>query len=301
MVELVIRLLLAGVLAAAALAKIASPGSSQASLATFGFSEGPLRRVAWIALVTTELGLAIAVGAGSDEAAYAAAALMAMFAALLISALMRGRSGAPCACFGARSRVTPLAVLRNLALAAGFAALPSLPQTDLSSDQWLGLGLAVALISCAGLAVAVLALAREVGMLRLQVGTRGALEIAGEGPYLGTAPAELAAPDAAPATLGLAIFTSPGCHICQTLEPAIQSLRSEPGLTVRVFDEQDQAQEWRELRVPGSPFAIAHELDGTVLAKGTFNDLAQLESVVATAERRRAEGLPRATEVSLDA
>ncbi len=27
-----------------------------------------------------------------------------------------------------------------------------------------------------------------------------------------------------------------------------------------------------------------------MLAKGTFNDLAQLESVVATAERRRAEG-----------
>jgi hypothetical protein len=29
-----------------------------------------------------------------------------------------------------------------------------------------------------------------------------------------------------------------------------------------------------------------------VLAKGTFNNLAQLESVLATAERRRVEALP---------
>jgi hypothetical protein len=46
--------------------------------------------------------------------------------------------------------------------------------------------------------------------------------------------------------------------------------------------------------VPGSPYAVALDLDGTVLAKGTFNNLAQLESVVATAERRRAaqEAIP---------
>jgi hypothetical protein len=33
------------------------------------------------------------------------------------------------------------------------------------------------------------------------------------------------------------------------------------------------------------------DLEGTVLAKGTFNNLAQLESIVATAERRRGERL----------
>jgi hypothetical protein len=42
--------------------------------------------------------------------------------------------------------------------------------------------------------------------------------------------------------------------------------------------------------VPGSPFAVAIGRDGRVLAKGTFNSLAQLESVLATAERRRREG-----------
>jgi hypothetical protein len=38
--------------------------------------------------------------------------------------------------------------------------------------------------------------------------------------------------------------------------------------------------------VPGSPYAIALTLDGLTLAKGTFNSLAQLESVIATARAR---------------
>jgi hypothetical protein len=45
---------------------------------------------------------------------------------------------------------------------------------------------------------------------------------------------------------------------------------------------------WRSLGVPGSPFAIALDAAGIVLAKGTFNNLAQLESVLATGEQRRA-------------
>jgi hypothetical protein len=63
---------------------------------------------------------------------------------------------------------------------------------------------------------------------------------------------------------------------------------------VRSFEEGGDAAAWSELRVPGSPYAVALDLDGTVLAKGTFNNLAQLESVLATAERRRAaaEAMP---------
>jgi hypothetical protein len=290
MVGLVLRLVLAGVLGGAAVAKLASPATSQAALATFGFGEGPLRRLAWASLVALELGLAVGVGAGVDAAAYAAAALMAMFALLLIGALMRGSAGAPCACFGARSRVTPWAVLRNALLAAGFAVVPSLPEASLSTDEWLGLGLAVALLGCAGLAVAVLAMAREVGMLRLQLGSQSALEIAGEGPDLGELAPVLASPASPAETLGVAVFTSEGCHLCKTLGPAVDSLRAEPGLEVRILDEVAQSDAWRELGIPGSPYAIAHAADGTVLAKGTFNNLAQLESVVATGDRRRAGG-----------
>ncbi len=283
------RLVFGLVLAGSAVLKLASPGSSSASLATFGLEGDRLRWGGWALLVATELGLGVAVAAGSDTAALLAAALLAMFAALLVSALMRGRAGAPCACFGSRSIVRWRSVARNLVLAAGFAALPLLPQRSPSTDEWLAIGLCVALVACAGLAVAVLALAREVGMLRLRLGPSSALEIPEEGPELSSR-IDLVDRFAreSGAELALAVFTSEGCRVCRALEPAIATLEGDPALTVMSFDEVAEAEVWRELGVPGSPFAIALDPDGTVLAKGTFNNLAQLESVLATAERRRA-------------
>ena len=168
-----------------------------------------------------------------------------------------------------------------------------LDSIDLSTDAWLGIAAGVALVGCAALAVAVLALAREVGMLRLQLGTQGALEIAGEGPDVGSRADALATRLAVPSAngterLGLAVFSSEGCHLCQTLSPAIENVANDPHVTVGVFDEVADATLWRDLGIPGSPFAIATDEGGTVLAKGTFNNLAQLESVLATAVRRRA-------------
>jgi hypothetical protein len=289
MIETIVRLLLAGVLAAAAIAKVASPASSQAALATFGFGEGGTRRIAWFGLVATELALAAGVAAGSDIASYLAAALMAMFAALVLGALLQGRAGAPCACFGSRSKVGWPSLARNLVLAAGFALAPSLPSSELSTDQWLGLGLAVSLLACAGLAVAVFALAREVGLLRLQLGPQSALEIPDEGPPLGQR-IELPAGLEAPADgLALAVFTSEGCHVCRSLDPALEVMRRDPVIGLAVYDEVADAGVWSELDIPGSPFAIAIAPEGTVLAKGAFNTLGQLESVLATAERRRLE------------
>ena len=120
-------------LAGAALAKLARPRESIAALASFGFEVGPLRAIAWGSLIAIELGLAVAVALGSDAAAYAAAGLMLLFAALTAGALLRGRAGAPCACFGPRSKVSWLGVVRNLALAAGFAAIPALGSVPASS------------------------------------------------------------------------------------------------------------------------------------------------------------------------
>ena len=42
--------------------------------------------------------------------------------------------------------------------------------------------------------------------------------------------------------------------------------------------------------VPGSPFAVAMDRDGVVLAKGTFNTAEQLRSVPATALYRLGTG-----------
>jgi Methylamine utilisation protein MauE len=287
MLEIILRVGLGMVLAGAALAKLARPGESIAALAAFGFDGGPLRPLAWAALIAVELALAVAVVLGSDLAAYAAAGLMLLFAALTAGAIFRGRAGSPCPCFGPRSRVSWLGVLRNVALAAGFVLIPLIDSIDLGTEGWLGIGVGIALLGCAGLTVAVLALAREVGMLRLQLGTQGALEIAGEGPEIGSRSLELAERlGRNGADLGLAVFTSEGCRLCQTLAPAIDNVAQDPRVAVARFDEVAEADLWRSLGIPGSPFALALDPDGTVLAKGTFNNLAQLESVLATAERR---------------
>jgi hypothetical protein len=291
-VEIVLRLGLGIVLAGAALAKLASPRASIAAMESFGFAGGPLRPLAWAGLIAIELALAVAVVLGSDAAAYAASGLMLLFAALTAGAIMRGRAGAPCACFGPRSKVSWLGVLRNLVLAAGFALIPLIDSISLGTDAWLGIAVGVALLACAGLTVAVLALGREVGMLRLQLGTQGALEIAGEGPDVGSRAealaGRLAANGAEEGKLCLAVFSSESCHLCQTLTPAIENVAKDPHVTVGVFDEVADSALWRDLGIPGSPFAIALGDGGTILAKGTFNNLSQLESVLATAESRRA-------------
>ena len=257
---------------------------------TYGFRRPLGQWLAWAFAVVAELGLAIGVAVGSDAAAYGAAGLMLLFAATLGSALLEGKAGSPCGCFGPRSTVSPLAVARNLGLAAGFAVLPALPAGSPTTDEWLALGLAVALLACAGLAVALLALAREVGMLRLRLGPASALEVSHEGPELGGRIALIERFRLDRRTeLAVAVFTSIGCQVCRALEPAVDSLRSEPALSVLSFEEGADSDVWESLAIPGAPYALAIEPDGTVMAKGTFNNLAQLESIIATAERRGVE------------
>jgi methylamine utilization protein MauE len=287
MVSVVACLVLGLVLVASAALKLADPRGTRAALATYGLrSEAPARLV-WGALVVVEAGLGIAVAAGIDAAAYAAGALLALFCAAQAVALMTGRGGAPCACFGARGRVSRGSVARAAVLAAAFAALPLLPRSEPSTEGWLALGLGAALLGIAGLAVGLLALAREVGMLRLAVDPRGALEVAHEGPEIGARSALGSRLALAPGRIGLAVFSSEGCGLCRSLEPAVAALGADPRVALRTFDEVRDADAWAAADVPGSPFAVALDADGTVLAKGTFNTGAQLESVLAAAERRR--------------
>jgi hypothetical protein len=282
-------LAVAAVLVAAATAKLRAPAATREGLATFGIRGSAAGAIA-IAVPVLELALAAGLVAGLRSAAYGGACLFILFAAALARALARELRGAPCGCFGARSRVSPAALARALGLAAALALLPSLPDSSLGGEGWLGLGLAVALLAIAGLAVALLALAREVGELRLRVAPAGALEIEGEGPELGMRSSLIDGFDRGPeARLALAVFSSEGCPVCSSLEPAVDFLARDPFLSVRVFDEQRDANAWQALAVPGSPYAVALALDGTVLAKGTFNNLAQLESVLGTAERRERE------------
>jgi hypothetical protein len=281
-----VRIAVAAVLALAALSKLRSPRSAGAGLATFGIPR-PLQLPATVALAAVEGALAVAVAAGSDGAAYAAAGLFAIFGAALGVALARGRAGAPCACFGARSRVSRVGIARNLVLAVAFAALPWLPDSRLSTEGWLALGLLVCLAGLAALGVATFALAREVGLLRLQVAPQAALEVPGEGPRLGERnPLRNRFTGAAP--LALAVFTSEGCALCRSLAPSVAAFGRDPHVELLVFDEVADADAWDDAAAPGSPYAVALDRDGIVRAKGTFNNAAQLEGILAAAERRAA-------------
>ena|SRR5918997_3262103 len=288
MLSVVLSLALAVVLLASAGMKLAAGPSGRAALATYGIRGEPLAGALWAALGALEAGLAVCVIAGSERAMYAAAGLFVVFAGAQAGALMRGREGAPCGCFGARGRVSRLSVGRAGLLAVLFAVLPLLPRPSLSTEEWLGVGLGAALAGLVALGVAVLALAREVGTLRMSLSPQGALEIPSEGPEVGgrTALTDRFGP-LAEGMLGLAVFTSEACHICRSLEPAVAHFERDPRVSLRRFDEEEDADAWALADVPGSPFAVAIGDDGTVLAKGTFNSGAQLESVLATAERRR--------------
>ena len=269
---------------ASAAAKLLGGASARNALRSYGISSSRARAALWGALITAEAGLAAAVAADVPGAAEAAAALLGLFAVALAVAIAEGRAGSPCGCFGARSKIGRPAVARTALLAAGFAVLPVLPDTRASTEAWLGIGLAVALTAVAVLGVALLALAREVGELRLAIAPQAALSLEEEGPEIGSRPA-LIERFQRHAPLAVAVFSSPGCALCRALEPSLRLVASDPEVELEVFDEEQDAGVWRALEIPGSPYAVVLSADGDVLAKGTFNSLYQLESLLAAATK----------------
>jgi hypothetical protein len=233
MVSVVVSLALGLVLIAAAGSKAVGGATARAALATYGLRSPRAASAVWGVLIAVELLLGLGVGAGSALAANCAAVLMAGACLAQVGAILSGRAGAPCGCFGSKGTVGRASAGRAAALAAALAVLPLLPREEPTTEGWLAIGLAIALLGLIGLAVVVLALA-----------------------------------------------------------PAIEGFGAHPSIILRTFDEVEDADAWSAADVPGSPFAVALDADGTVLAKGTFNTGAQLESVLAAAERRR--GLVRA-------
>jgi methylamine utilization protein MauE len=279
-----LRVSLAAVLLVAAAAKLRTGARGREALRSYGVSQPQARAALWGATIAAEGGLAVAVAVGVTGAAWAAAALLGLFALALVGAIAAGRTGSPCGCFGERSRIGWPAAARSALLAAAFAALPFLPDTRPSTDAWLGVGLALSLVAVAVLALAVLALARELGELRLAVAPQAALSLEHEGPDLGSRLTVIERFERA-APLAVAVFTSSACKLCSALEPSLRLVASDPEVEIELFDEEADAVVWSSLAIPGSPYAVVLSADGDVLAKGTFNSLFQLESLLAEATR----------------
>jgi methylamine utilization protein MauE len=275
---LLVRTFVAAVLLVGAALKLWAPRATADALATYDVP-APLRLTLSLTIAGMELAIAAALVAGAPSAPYVGAALLATFAAATARAVTKGQAGAPCGCFGPRSRVGWSGLARDAALAAALLTVPFLPESYPSTEGWLALGLGLAFVCILVLGVAVLALTRELGLLHLRLPRDLALDIADEGPPLGSRiDAQVTG-----APLTLAIFSSHGCRLCRALEPVVAAFTSQPGLALTVFDEVVHADVWDRLRIPGSPYAVAIDESGAVRAKGTFNSYGQLEAIVAAA------------------
>jgi hypothetical protein len=250
----------AALLGAAAL-KVADRTGTAVAAETYGL-RGRAARWAWLPLAGLEATLAAGLLARPPAAAWAAAAVLAVFAAVQAGAIAAGRAGAPCGCFGARGHLSWTSVARTALLAAAATLLAlRLASASAAAPPPLVPALAALVI-----AVAIVLRARRPG---------GALEVVGEGPPLG------ARLDLGGDGVRLALFVADGCRLCRALIPQARRLGGA------VLDEVADAGGWSAANVPGAPFAVALAADGTVLAKGTVNTRAQLASVVGAAHARR--------------
>lgn len=159
---------------------------------------------------------------------------------------------------------------------------------------WWAVAFTVQWILLVVLAVVVVALARQVGTLHLRLGPRGALEIDTEGPMIGEAPPPAPARDTSGATVMLGgpgpdrvvLFSSPTCGVCKEVAPALGPAAASVRFAAVVLHDPEAERAWN---VPGTPFAVVLDTAGVVRAKGTVNNLEQIEGLLDTARSRASE------------
>ena len=165
-----------------------------------------------------------------------------------------------------------------------------------------------------GLGIALLALARQVGVLHVRVAPAGAL-MTGKGPVVGEAAPvlDVTTMDGAPLPIGkalakgrmqLLLFVSPSCPLCKELIPIAKSFaRREKLDIVLVGDDAPEEQRamiarmeiadlpfvngpivGRTFHVDRLPHAVLIGDSGTVLSKGLVNSREHLESLVTAHE-----------------
>jgi hypothetical protein len=156
---------------------------------------------------------------------------------------------------------------------------------------WWAVAFVVQWLLLITLVIVVIALARQVGTLHLRLGPRGALEIDDEGPMLGEAPPPAPAREATGATVMLGgpgparviLFSSPTCGVCKEVAPALGPAAAAVRYAAQILHDPAAERSWN---VPGTPFAVVLDTAGVVRAKGTVNNLEQIEGLLDTARHR---------------
>jgi methylamine dehydrogenase accessory protein MauD len=134
-----------------------------------------------------------------------------------------------------------------------------------------------------------------------------------EGPALGELPPEFDLEDidgtvqhiGGPGRAQLLLFVSPGCMTCEQVLPGVSAVADKGRLTPFVLTDVDAHESARTLRhkrlgvpvvpaseaartyeVPGTPYLVMLDERGIVRAKGTVNNLEQMEGLIDTGWRR---------------
>jgi len=165
-----------------------------------------------------------------------------------------------------------------------------------------------------GLGLAVLALARQVGVLHMRLAPAGAL-MSGKGPAVGEpAPVlDVATIDGMPLVIGkalakgrmqLLLFVSPHCPLCKDLIPVAKSFARHERLDIVFVGDDDLAEQRamiKKMDIGGLPFVngplvgrtfhvdrLPHAAligeDGVLLSKGLVNSREHLESLITAHE-----------------
>jgi hypothetical protein len=279
--------MLGALLAVAATAKVRHFAAWRAALD--GYRLVPVRGAVAVAVPVAELAVAAGLLAGIAAAGWCAAALLIAFTLVLAAELARGAAPPACGCLPWSGRPGRLTLLRNATLVAVALAAARGVEPRLGRGFWEA-SYAVLWLAVAALAVLVLSLYRQVGVLHLRLGPRGALEEEGEGPELGSVVEHPATPTG---RATLVAFTSAGCPVCHQIVPGLRVLERDPGLAVvhAAYEDEAGPELHAAFDVPGTPYAVYLDADGVIRAKGTVNTLEQLESLVAAGGSRAREAV----------
>src|SRR3954468_551023 len=174
--------LLGALLAVAPIAKVARFPAWRAALD--GYRLVPARGAVAVTVPAAQLAIALGLLADLTWGAWCAAGLLAAFTLVLGAELARGFAPPSCACLPWSGRPGRLTLLRNgvliaVAVSAAEGVTPTLGEAFWEASY------AVLWLAVVALVVLVLSLYRQVGVLHLRLGPRGALEQEGEGPELG--------------------------------------------------------------------------------------------------------------------
>jgi hypothetical protein len=79
------------------------------------------------------------------------------------------------------------------------------------------------------------------------------------------------------------LFSSQTCGVCKEVAPALGPAAAAVRYAAQILHDPAAERSWN---VPGTPFAVVLDTAGVVRAKGTVNNLEQIEGLLDTARHR---------------